>query len=424
MALQIKPKNLDRYRWVALFMGMVVISTCALGYTWSLLVEPMIELRGATDEGMATVYTGLTATAAIFTIIGGKLIDKIGSAKVIFSGIIAMLVGMLMCGMSESFAAFAFAQVIVIAWQQAVIYIACMNTAEQLFPDYRGVAVSLTATGLAIGGMWIAPFTQGLIDSMGFSQMFIVEGIVLAVIGCIALFFFPDCPKDYRPAGIKEVEEDVTQGGRVRLNPDFVQKDWKMMLKDPAFYLLFFIPLFASSGYMLLSYQLAYIAEEILTIDAMTAAFLVSGISLMGIVCLVVSPIADRFGRMKIIVVLLFFGALSMAGLVFSESHGIVWFAVCSFVYCFCLGAFAGIHPAVIGDYFGSEHFSFNYSLNYMSILLAAAVSPWLAVFGGDTGSYANTFMVCAVLCGIAFILAIIILKYKGNNIEYIRVEK
>ena len=161
-----------------------------------------------------------------------------------------------------------------------------------------------------------------------------------------------------------------------------------------------------------------------LGISAMTASFLISGISLMGIICLVAAPLGDRFGRMKVILVLLIIGFFAILGLVFSESHGIVWFATCSFIYCFCLGAFAGLHPAVVGDYFGSEHFSFNYSLNYMSILLAAAISPWLAVYGDATGSYANTFLVCTVACGIAAVLAAVMLKYKGNNIEYIRLKK
>lgn len=427
MTLQFRPENRDRYRWIALFIGMIIISTGALGYTWSLLVEPMIVIRGATEAGMATIYSVQTVAAAVFTVLGGKLIEKVGSAKVIFSSFAALLIGDLLCGLSSGVMVFAIAQCLFIAWQQSVIYIATMNTAEQMFPDYRGFAVSLTAVGLSIGGMFMAPAVQFLIDTVGFAMMFVIQGIAVAVIGCIMLFFYPDYPKDYKPATIKANETGNEREGatsRVVANPNFVQKDWKAMIKDPAFWLLYLIPLCASSGYMLLSYQLAYIAQDILGISAMTASFLISGVSLMGIVSVVVGPIGDRIGRMNMTLILLIVGFVSILGLVFCESHGIVWFAACSFVYCFALGGFAGMHPALIGDYFGSEHFSFNYSLGYTSILLAAAISPWLAVGGSGPAGYSAMFTACTVAVGIAVVLSIVLIRLKGNNIEFVRIKK
>lgn len=426
MKLQFQPESRDRYRWLALFVGMVLISTGALGYTWSLLVEPMIVLRGATEAGMATIYSVQTVLCAVFTVLGGKLIEKIGSAKTIFTTFVALLIGDLLCGLSDGTVMFAIGQCVFIAWQQSVIYVAVMSTAEQMFPDYRGLAVSLTACGLAVGGMILAPAVQFLIDVIGVGPMFVVQGIAVAVLGCIMLIFFPDYPKDYKPAYIKKNETGSEREGtksRVIANPKFVQKNWKGMLKDPAFWIMFFIPLCASSGYMLLSYQLAYIAEDILGIDAMTASFLISGVSLMGIISFVVGPIGDRIGRPQMMLILLIVGFFAMLGLSFCEGKGIVWFAACAFIYCFALGGFAGLHPALVGDYFGSEHYGFNYSLNYTSILLAAAISPWLAVGGADAG-YGPMFAACTIAVALAAILAVILIKYRGNNIEFIRIKK
>lgn len=424
MRLQFRPENRDRYRWIALVVGMIIISTAALGMTWSLLVEPMITIRGATESGMATIYSGLTITGAVFTIIGGKLIDKFGPTKALVSCAVMLFIGMMICGLNNSILGFAIAQCIFIGWQQAIIYLAVMTTVERMFPDYRGFAVGLCACGISLGGIILAPETQMLIETVGFDMMFIINGILLSVLILFMLIFFPDYPADYMPEGVKTIEEAGEREGKksqVVLNPNFVQKDWKAMLKDPAFYLLYLIPLCASSGYMLLSYQLAYIAVDILGISEMTAAFLVSGVSVMGFLSVVVGPIGDRFGRMKVTAGILAIGFVAILGLVFCESHGIIWFTVCTFVYCFCLGGFAGIHPSLIGDFFGSEHFGFNYSLGYTSILVAAAISPWLAVLGGES-SYSGMFIVCTVACGIAVVLSLILLKLKGNNIEFIRV--
>lgn len=390
------------------------------------MVDPMIELRGATVTGMATVYSIVTVIGAVFTILGGRLVDKIGSTKVLLSGIISFAIAQAICYASSSFMMFAIANIIFCSWQQSVVYIGVMNNVEHMFPDFRGLAVSVAATGIALVGMILAPLTQRAIDVFGFRAMFAVTGIVLTAIGIITLIFFPDVDADYKPQTMQEDFENEEMPGNLKLNPDFVQKDWKAMLKDPAFYLLFLIPLGGSSGYMLLSYQLAYIAEDILNITAMQASFLVSGISLMGIITLVTGPIGDKLGRMKVASVLLLIGTISISGLIVSESHDIIWFAVCAFVYAFCLGGFAGLHPALVGDIFGSDNFGFNYSICYMSVLLAAAISPWLAVIGnnGENASYATTFIVCAVLCGISFVLSLVLLKLKGKNTEYITVQK
>ena len=424
MHIQFRPENPDRYRWIALIIGMIIISTAALGMTWSLLVEPMITIRGATEAGMASIYSALTIVGALFTVVGGKLIEKFGSTKAIVSCAIALFIGMMICGFNNSILGFAIAQLVFIGWQQAIIYISVMTTVERMFPDYRGFAVGLCACGISIGGMILAPQTQMLIETVGFDMMFVINGIVLAALTLIMVIFFPDYPGDYMPKHISSHEEAGTRHGkrsRVIRNPNFVQKDWKAMLKDPAFYLLYLIPLCASSGYMLLSYQLAYIAVDILGISDMTAAFLVSGVSIMGFVSLIIGPIGDHIGRLKVATAILAIGFVAIFCLIFCESHGIVWFTVCTFVYCFCLGAFAGVHPSLIGDFFGSEHFAFNYSLGYTSILLAAAISPWLAVLGGNSG-YSGMFIVCTVACGIAVVLALVLIKLKGDNIEYIRV--
>lgn len=424
MHLQFRPENPDRYRWIALVISMIIISTAALGMTWSLLVDPMITIRGATEAGMATIYSGLTIAGAVFTIIGGKFVDKFGVTKSIISCAVMLLIGMLICGFNNSILGFAIAQVVFIGWQQAVIYISVMTTVERMFPDYRGFAVGLCACGISAGGMILAPQTQMLIESVGFDMMFVINGIILAALILVMVIFFPDYPADYMPKNIaSDAEAGERKGKRSKViaNPNFVQKDWKAMLKDPAFYLLYLIPLCASSGYMLLSYQLAYIAVDILGISDMTAAFLVSGVSVMGFLSCIIGPIGDHLGRLKVVVGILIIGFIAIMGLVFCEGHGIVWFAVCTFVYCFCLGGFAGMHPSLIGDFFGSEHFAFNYSLGYTSILLAAAISPWLAVLGGDSG-YSGMFMVCAIAVAVAVVLSLILLKLKGNNIEFIRV--
>ena len=66
MTLQVKPKNMDKYRWLALLAGTLLLGTCSWAMTWSLMVDPMIELRGASVQSMATVYTFINCNQCNF----------------------------------------------------------------------------------------------------------------------------------------------------------------------------------------------------------------------------------------------------------------------------------------------------------------------------------------------------------------------
>ena len=419
MKLQIsaKGKSFGKTRWIALIAGTLLMSTLGIGYIWSLLVGPMIELRGATDAGMASIYTGLTFTSALLTIIGGKCVDKFGSGKVILSAVILNLIGQILCALTDGVGGFAVAEISFLAWGQSVVYIAVYTNTIKMFPDWKGLAIAVSGTGIAIGGVYLPLMTQHFIDTIGFDMQFMAIGGILTVIGIISLIFFPDVDDDYRPEGYEFEEEpeesEIAEDGR------FVQKDWKMMLKDPAFYIIFAAPLLGSTTYMLLTFQLAWIAQDILSITEMQSAFLVSGISVIGIVSGIVGPIGDKAGRLNITVLIYAIGTVAVAGLIFAGGHGIIWFTVCAFAFAFCFGGFAAIHPVIVSDLFGSKNYGFNYSICYQSILIASGISPWLGIIGGtETGDYTKTFTICTIMCAAGLILMIVLWKMRRNNLE------
>lgn len=417
MRAQMGIKNFDRTRWIALAASVLIMSTLGLGYVWSLLVEPMIELRGATDAGMASVYTALTLSGALLTIVGGKCVEKFGSTKVIISAIITCLIAHIIFSFGNGIASFAFAEVVFLSWQQSVVYIAVYNNIIKMFPDWKGLAVAIACTGIAVGGAYLPVVVQNLIDTVGFDTQFLILGLIVTVVGIISLVFFPDTPNDYVPKGYEA--PDYEEEGEIVDQGKFIQKDWKGMLKDPAFYIIFVAPILGTSTYMLLSYQLAWIAQDMLPITAMQSAFLVSGVSIIGIICGVVGPIADKTSRLVIGIIVFAIGTICVAGLIMAGNHSVAWFTVCTFGFCFCFGGFATIHPVIVCDLFGSKYFGFNYSICYQSVLIAAAISPWLGVLGGtDAGDYTKTFTVCTIMCAVGTVLMIILFIMKKNNLE------
>ena len=338
MKVQISMKNLKRTRWIMLVGGIMLMATLAWSYTWSLMVGPMIDERGATDGLMATLYSAVTIVGALFTIVGGKLIDRFGTTKILVSAIAAFFIGQIICGLTTTVTGFAVGKVIFVSWQQSVLYIAVYSNIIKLFPDWKGLATGLVGMGIPIGGSFMAPLCQHFIETCGFNSMFFVTGGVLSAIAVIGLIIFPETKNlnVEKELGITEQKLAVPSVP----NPDFVQKDWKAMLKDPVFYLVFLMPLCGTAPYMLLSYQMAWIAQDMLGISEMRSAFLVSLVSIVGMVTVVIGPITDRFGRLGVTVILFAVGAASCAGFIIAPSYGLPFFVVCTILFVSSVGAF------------------------------------------------------------------------------------
>ncbi|MDE8732281.1 MFS transporter [Eubacteriales bacterium DFI.9.88] len=427
MRLQMSTKNLDKTRWIALAAGIVLMSTLSYASTWSLMVNPMIETRGATDKSMAMIFTLATASGMLFSLIGGKLLDKIGSTKVIISAIFSLAVCQFICAWTTTVLPFGIADVIFLTWQGSVVYIAVYANMAKLFPDKKGTAIAISGMGITGGSMIFVPFTQYLIDTLGFGNQFLVTGILFTIMGLTALFFFPKpeegyVPKGYEPvfdAGEDEGDQDET------LNSGFVQKDWKMMIKDPAFYIAFAMPLLVNVAGQILNYQLAWMAQDIVQVSAGKAAWMLSGVFLMGTLGkLFWGTVADKAGRLNILIILAALSCLSMVGLMFIGAGQVVLFTVLIFLGSFASGGNSSTYPALIADLFGSKYYGFNFSICYQAIMLASMVAPWIAVLGrsGDNeGNYAITFGLTAALCFIGFILAIVLRKMKKDNIEVVK---
>lgn len=429
MKLEVQSKSFDKFRWVSLIAGTIIMMTCSWSFTWSLMVNPMIAERGATDAYMAAIYSAMSITGMIFTVIGGKVINMIGSRKTNIVSIAMFLVGMVLSGITANLWVFAIANILFITWQGSVIYLSVQNTAAAMFPDHRGLAMGVTTAGVSLGGMIISPVTQGLIDTIGFSAMFFVIGIAMFVITIVCSFLNPDVPEGYTPEGMEDAisaqkKKEGEKAKRWMANPNFVQKGYLGMFKDVAFYMLFAIILLCVTGQMLLSYQMSFIAQDILGIPAMQAAFLVTGVTACGFAAKIVGgALGDAIGRLKWLAIVTCLGTVFIAGLIFAGDHDLTWFAVCCFGYCFCIGAVAGMTGAVTGDLFGSENFGGNFSVVYMGVLIASTISPWLAVVGrtAEGGpNYQPIFILCTVMCAVGACIAVAMYFMRRDKTEFI----
>lgn len=426
MKLQMSTNNLDKTRWIALIAAIILMSTLAYSNTWSLMVNPMIEFRGATDKGLAAIYSASTVAGIVFTLIGGKLLDKIGSTKVIISAIFSLAVCQFMCAWTTGVVGFGIANIVFLTWQGSVVYIAVYANVAQLFPDKKGTAIAISGMGITGGSFVFTPLTQWLMDTYGFGNQFVITGILFTILGVVALFFFPKPEEGYTPEGFEpaysndeadEEHNDVDSNG-------FVQKDWRMMIKDPAFYIAFAMPMFAMVSGQILNYQLSWMAQDIVKVTAAHAAWMLSGVFLVTTLGkLFWGMVADKAGRLNILIILCAISCIAMAGLMFMGEGQVIMFTGLCFLAAFASGGNSSTYPALIADLFGSKYYGFNFSICYQSIMIASLIAPWIAVLGRsgeEGGNYMLVFGITAAMCLVGVVLAVILRQMRKDNIEIV----
>jgi len=410
-------RNLDTTRWFAMISGLLIMIAVSYAYCWSLFQNPMISERGATPELMALYYTILTVIYAGMTLVSGKIVEKVGIRKSVLMALVAYAIGFVVVGAWQTLGGFVLGALIFHNFQQAIAYVAVYAMIAKLFPDKKGTCMAIVGMGTTGGGIFMAPLAQYFIDTYSFSLQFFWMGGILTILGIVAYFMAIDPPEGYLPKGYALASEEETKDEETG-KPGFVQKDWKAMLKDPAFYVLFCIPVFAAVGYMILLFQMSWVAQDIVKVTAAQGAWLVSA-STIGSTAgkLVLGTLSDKLGRLNMLPVILGVQGIFLLMLMRAGEGDAIYFMIFAVLTTFCGASMAAFTGPLVSDLFGNKYFPFNFSIVIQAPAIASIIAPWLAAFG-TTNGFGFTFAVAGGMSFLAAVLAFVLRKMRNNRLE------
>lgn len=404
-------------RWVQLVCGviaMIVISNYQYAFT---LFTP----------GMRQTFTGVpyAKIAAIFSIfilfetwpmpLAGYFVDKLGIRKLMMFGSVCILLGWVLSGTiaKSVFAVYIFYGIIA-GTGAGIIYISCVANAVKWFPDKRGLAVGLTAAGFGGGAAFTILPIASTIHSMGWAGAMAAWGLTQGIVAFAAACILRHPPAGWAPAGwdrpAKKVHKAIVQSK--------AEYNWTQTLRRPEFYLLYAMFFFANSGGLIATGNLSQIARTLavsnakiwgLAIVPLTATLASFFNALSRIVW---GSVSDRIGREN--TMFLTFGVEAVLVFLVTKIAGkpIAFVVLFSFVFLFW-GEIYSLFSAITGDVFGSKNASADYGMLYTSKGLASVFAGYgaaaLAAYLG--GSFAVAFYISAVLCAIASIFSLFILK-------------
>ena len=404
-------------RWIQLICGvvaMIVISNYQYAFT---LFTP----------GMRQTFTGVpyAKIAAVFSAfilfetwpmpVAGYFVDKLGIRKLMTFGALCILLGWVLGGTIARSPFDLYLYYGVIAGTGAgIIYISCVANAVKWFPDRRGLAVGLTAAGFGGGAALTIMPIASTIHSMGWAHAMAVWGIAQGIIAFVAALILRHPPANWAPAGwnqrAKQVSKAVVQS-RVNFT-------WTQTLRRPEFYLLYTMFFFACAGGLIATANLSQIAKTLnvsnakvwgLAIVPLTATLAAAFNALSRIIW---GSVSDRLGRER--TMFMTFGIEAVLVFLVTKIAGspVAFVVLFSFVFLFW-GEIYSLFSATTGDVFGAKNASANYGMVYTAKGLASVYAGFgaaaLAAYLG--GSFAVPFYISAVMCAIAALFSLFILK-------------
>jgi len=374
-------------RWLVVF-GAVIIQLC-LGavYAWSLFNQPLID-KFQWEKGDVVLTFSITIfMMATFTIVGGKIQDKIGPRWVATAGGIIMGAGIMMASTATSLTELYLYYGFIGGAGIGMAYVCPLATCQKWFPDKRGLISGIAVAGFGGGALIFKPFILTFIDSVGVSSTFLYLGIVYLITVVIGAQFLVVPPAGYCPPGWTPPVVSASGAGN-----DF---STGQMLKNVQFYYLWIVFLFAcTAGLMVigLAKDIGINLVNLTAADAANAVVVVAIFNALGRV--IWGSLSDKLGRVNSLFVMYLIAGLAMFLMSSITMTYFTFLGLCSLI-GFCFGGFLALFPSLTADYYGTKNFGTNYGIMFMAFGIAAIIGPKI----GTSGTFSQAFLIAAVLC-------------------------
>jgi OFA family oxalate/formate antiporter-like MFS transporter len=387
-------------------LAILVINEFFMGgiYAWSVFSGPLAEHHNW-DYGQVTfAYSLMLLFMALIGIPGGKLLDRYGPRKLMMISGALWGLGWLLTGFVSSIPMLYLTFGILCGTASGLFYAPGLTTAVRWFPDRKGLASGIIVGAVGISPLFLAPLADALLTRYDVMMSFKIIGGAFLFIS-LATTWRIDAPQPgWAPKGYAPHSSLENIGGSAEYN-------WRQMLKDKRFYLMWVTFLGASvSGLMMIGHA-SSIGQEVARITASQAALMVgvmavanfSGRMLLG-------ALSDKFGRYAILTIALGLSTLDMVFL--SQANGFPAFSACLVLLGLCYGGALAIFPTVVSEIFGLKNMGLNYGIMFTAYGLAAIIGPMSATYlRSSSGGYGYAFAAAGLFSMAALVILFVLIR-------------
>ncbi len=419
------PNTVNRWWIVA---GGILIQLC-LGaiYAWSAFTGLLTDdPYGFTRTETQIIFAvGLASFAGFMALIAGRWQRRAGPRIVALIGGLVLGLGYVIAGLSgTSFWGILLGVGLLGGAGIGLAYVCPIAALVKWFPDKKGLITGLAVAGFGFGALiWIkltegfvfgpvnlTPGWQGLYG-MGWSpnDVFLLYGVLFAVLVGIGSMALKNPPEGYRPAGW---EPPTGAAADLAGGVDFSERE---MVATSQFWSLFFIFLVGSTaGLMIIGIIRLFGGESLISAglsepDALLATGTAMGLFYAlanGLGRILWGNISDRIGRRLSIALMSATQGVMMTAFFFVAGNEIGLYIGATII-GFNYGGYFALLPAATADYFGNRNVGTNYPWVFLAYGVGGLLGPILGGYMGDLQAWEWAFIPAGVACLIAALVAL-----------------
>ncbi|MGJ8525987.1 Oxalate:formate antiporter [Halomonadaceae bacterium LMG 33818] len=410
-------------------------------YVWTLFTTPLGHKLGYGLASIQVTFSLLIIIQTLFSPLQGWLLERFGIRTLISIGCLLSGSSWVLSGYTDSLWGLYLAYGVLGGIGTGIVYLGCVALMVRYFPDRRGFAVGMVASGYGMGAMLTTLPISHLLDTHGLNTTLIVFGAIMAVIGIVLAQFLrvpdvtaigiPGAGYSAKRYGIKTAKvihkETKPYREEKELSEDGLEAERqftpRQMLATPLFWLMFIMfTLMATSGLMVTS-QLATFAHDFgiasITLFGMSAIPLALTLDRLcnGATRPLFGWISDHIGRENTMALAFGMEGVAMTLWLVLIHHPVI-FVLMSGVVFLGWGEIFSLFPSLLTDVFGTRHAATNYGFLYIAQGIGSILGgPLAATLYSTQHSWIPVFILTISCDFVTALLALFVLKRWRMNV-------
>jgi MFS family permease len=389
------------YGWWIVAAGTVVLFVSSgIGfYGHGVILDPLRTLHGWSKATISSAITLYFLTAGIMGMIIGRQVDRYGPKWVLTLGSLVICAGFVLLGFIQTI------------WQLYILYFimamgfSCtslvpVNTLiTNWFIHKRGFAMSLTNTGLSVGGIVLVPLASFIILHWGLRISLPVLGAIYGFVVIAATSFIKQRPSDMDQ--FPDGEPSQTSSSDQHISAFSYSAQMRVWTRSKAirtipFWSIAIAFLLALTGQIaFLVHQVSFLSQYLGVTGAATAVSITAGASTAG--RLFLGTFVDRCDKRHVIMVCFLIQGLAMITL--AHYNHVVILYLGTFAFGLTMGSIIMMQSLIIGECFGLVSFATVSGFAGLFTMSGAAFGPTIAAVIYDaTQSYQAAFTILAAI--------------------------
>lgn len=393
-------------RYLVLAAGMVIQLCAGIIYMWSVFKKPVTDYLSWDSSSAALVTSIMMVAFVVGMVIGGKILQKLGSKKTAIIGSLVMSFGIFVTAFVSSgcpdllFLTYA----VIGGLGVGIVYTCTVANVQKWFFDRRGFATGMMVGAFGFSMVIFAPLASYLLKEVGVPETFEIFGIAFLVICLISSMFLVSPPKDYT----------VSKNG-VQVNVQMSQKQYttKEMLHTRSFYLIFFSLFFVIPAFFILNPLLKPLGIE----RGLTDSLATLGVMIVGASSaagrLSITWLSDRIGRLQALFLIIVITAIGIMAAIVAQN---IMFLVCISLIGYAFGGVSGVYATITADHFGTQNMGVNYGIVCLALGASSLTFTCINNVLSGSGDYTMSFLIAAATCVVSVVLVFFLRREKNDQ--------